>query len=238
MRKNHTFARAALLVAAIAVGTLGTMATPLQAQRNRPGGGPGFFGGNIAGRLAQKLNLTDDQKSRIQGFLEEQRTQRQALRNDAALSREQKQEKMREIQQQTRDNIRSVLSVEQQMKIEDLRKQAQDRRQERANRVLDRLAERLALTDSQKETIRSYRQAEAEQLQALRDNSSLTPEQKREQFQTIRQHTQEQVRSVLTPDQQQKLDDMRQQARESFQNRRFRPGRRGQGGVQPQSLQL
>ena len=201
-------------------------AMALQAPEGPRGRGPDFP--NIR-RLAQELNLTEDQRTRIRGFVDDARTQAQALRNDTTLTREQRQQRMREITQRTQDNIRSILTVEQQMKADELRKQAQERmaarQQQMADRAFNGLVQRLNLTESQQTTVKSYMEDQRTQLQALRNNTTLTREQRMEQARTIRQQTQDKIRSTLTTDQQQQLDQLRQQRQDRFQNRQNRQNR-------------
>lgn len=220
MRTYRKIKIAAVIVAAVVTWSLAS-----QAQGPGPGGGvnPGRF----VDRMAQQLNLTEEQKSRVQSYLEDQRSQMQVLRNDTTLTRDQRAERMREITQQTRDKIQSILTVEQKQKAEDLRKQARDRMQERAGQQFDRMARLLDLTPEQKTQMQSVLDSQRTQLQALRDNAALTPEQRRQQAQAIRQQTSNNIRSLLNPTQQQKLQDLRESARERF---RGRMGRMRQGG--------
>jgi Spy/CpxP family protein refolding chaperone len=187
--------------------------------------------------MAQELNLTEDQRTRIRGFLDDARTQIQALRNDSSLTRGQRIDRSDEIRSRTQDNIRSILTVEQQMKADDLRKQAQERMAARQQQIADRafngLVQRLNLTESQQTTVKSYMEDQRTQLQALRNNTTLTREQRMEQARAIRQQTQDKLRSTLTTDQQQQLDQLRQQRQDRFQNRQNRQNqmdrRRGGG---------
>lgn len=179
-------------------------------------------------RLAERLNLTDDQKSTIESYFADQRSQLEVLRNDSTLTREQKQQRRREITQQTREKIRSVLTVEQQQQAEQLRSEARQRRQERAEERFDATARLLELTPDQKTQMQSFLENQRAQMQALRSDSSLTPEQRREQAQAIRQQTRSNIGSLLTPEQQQKMQDL-QITRRGERRRGRRGGRRGPG---------
>ncbi len=221
-----------LAAAALAAG-LGIGAWALQAPAGPGPGAPGF---PAVQQLIKQLNLTDEQKTEVQTFLEDARSQAQAVQQDTSLTRGQKIDKMDAIQKQTQDKIRSILTTEQQMKLEDLRKQAQERFDARREQMQDRLLEqgvkRLNLTDAQKTTIKSYLDEQKTQVDAVRNNTSLTREQKMSQAQAIRQQTAEKIRSTLTAEQQQQLDQMRQNARNRLGGRMrngFRPGgpRRG-----------
>ena len=82
--------------------------------------------------MTQALNLTGDQKNKIKPILEDREKQLAALRNDTSLSREQRFERIRTIQQQSQGRIREALSAEQQKKMEEMRERAAERR--RGNR--------------------------------------------------------------------------------------------------------
>ena len=212
---------ASLLLAGVVILTQGTLARALQ--------GPEQKRGFSADRITQQLNLTEEQKSRVQQYLEDSRSQLQVLRNDASLTREQRAQRMREIGQQTREKIQSLLTVEQKQKAEELRNQAQDRMRQEAGRRFDRTARLLDLTPEQKTQMQSLRDSQRAQLEALRDNTSLTQEQRRQQAQAIREQTRNNTRSLLNPTQQQKFNDLREGARERFRGRRGRGGFGGPG---------
>ena len=88
---------------------------------------------------------------------------------------------------------------------------------------LEQLSKELKLTEEQKAQLQPILEDEQKQFQALRDDNTLTREERRAKFQEIRKSTQERMSSVLTSDQQAKLQKMNE-------NRRRRWDRRGDGG--------
>lgn len=79
---------------------------------------------------------------------------------------------------------------------------------------LKRMSETLNLTDEQKEKIRPILQSEADQLKAMRENTSLSREQRMEKRRQIEQGTRKQIREILTPEQRAKWREGREEARE------------------------
>ena len=233
MRKYGRIKMAALATAAVMLSSFGfgvvivsSLGVPaLHAQERRE-----FSPGRAAERLAERLNLTEAQKSTVQSYLQDQQSQMQVLRNDTTLTRDQRAQRAREITGQTRDKIQSLLTVEQKQKAEDLRTQARERVQQRAGEQFDRTARLLDLTPEQKTQMQSVLDSQRTQLQALRDNTSLTPEARREQAQAIRQQTSNNIRSLLNPTQQQKLQDLRESGRERFRGPMRQGGPRGPAG--------
>ena len=164
-----------------------------------PDGRRGGFG---MARMAKQLNLTDQQKTQIKSMREATHQQLQALRNDTSLTPEQKRERARQLMEQSQAQFQSVLTPEQQQQLKDMRAQAQQR-------GLDRMAKALNLSDQQKQQIQPILEAQHQQLDALRNNTSLTSDQRREQSQQLRQQTQSQINNILTPEQQQQAQQMR-----------------------------
>ena len=233
MRSKAHIGLAALVIAAVfgAAHWAGALQRP---QGPGFGPGPGRPGLPRVQQLARQLDLTETQKTQMQGILDNARTQLEGLRNDTAASREQKMDQMQQITQQTREQIRVLLTPEQQLKADALRQEAEQRfgaqREKMAERMLTRLTQRLDLSESQESTIQLYLQDQKTQLDALKDNPSLTASQKFEQMQFIRQQTQEKINSVLTADQQAQLDQLRDQFQDRRGDRSRRGGRLGHGG--------
>lgn len=94
---------------------------------------------------------------------------------------------------------------------------------------LARLSQQLNLTGDQKTKIKPILQDEGKQAQSVRNDTSLSRQDRFAKMQEIRKNTFGQIRPILTSDQQAKLDNMLQQQ----EQRRGHGGRRGQLGGQP-----
>lgn len=90
-------------------------------RRERGGRGPGREGmGKGFGRGADganALNLSDNQRSQMKSIHESTRSQVSAIKNDAALTQEQKMEKIRSLHQSTRQQVSTILTPEQREKF-------------------------------------------------------------------------------------------------------------------------
>jgi Spy/CpxP family protein refolding chaperone len=73
---------------------------------------------------------------------------------------------------------------------------------------LKMLAEKLQLTDEQKTQIKPIMQKAEQDATALRDDDSLSKEDKRDKMMAIRKTSHDQIRALLTPDQQATYDAM------------------------------
>jgi Spy/CpxP family protein refolding chaperone len=86
-----------------------------------------------------------------------------------------------------------------------------------------KFAEALNLTPQQQTDLKSIRDNERQQAQAIKNDSSLTPDQKKAKFKELRKSSHEQMMAKLTPEQQQKFKEMRKE------HRGHRHGRKGEG---------
>ena len=73
------------------------------------------------------------------------------------------------------------------------------------------LAQKLNLTDAQKEQFQQITRDMRKQGMAIRQDSSLTDEQKKEKMQALRKQSHQQLFSILTPEQKEQLKQMREQ---------------------------
>lgn len=79
---------------------------------------------------------------------------------------------------------------------------------------LQHISTELNLTDDQKTQLKPILQSEVQQLKAVKDDTSLSPEQKQAKAKEIHQSFKSQMSNILTPDQQKKLATMREEAQE------------------------
>jgi protein CpxP len=87
--------------------------------------------GQGMGWLAQKLNLTDQQKQQFRDIHQKSMEQARAVRNDSSLSADQKRDKMRELRKQQHQQMFSVLTPEQKDQLKQLREQRKKQMQEK-----------------------------------------------------------------------------------------------------------
>ncbi len=92
----------------------------------------------------------------------------------------------------------------------------------------------LGLSDDQAQKITAVFEAQRPAMDALRNDQSLSQDQRREKMEAMRQTMDQQLSAILTPEQKTKWDEERAKMRERFGNRQG-GGRRGGGQNAPQS---
>ena len=84
---------------------------------------------------------------------------------------------------------------------------------QRANQ-LERLSKELNLTDEQKEKVKPILDEQTKQMHATQEDASLNQEQKRDKMKQIHQTTHSQINDILTPEQQKKFAELKEQQKE------------------------
>jgi len=87
-----------------------------------------------------------------------------------------------------------------------------------------KFAQALNLTPEQQAAIKSIHENFRQQAQAIKNDSLLTPDQKKAKFKELRKTTHEEMMDKLTPEQQQKLKQLRKEHRAQW-----RRGRKSEG---------
>ena len=83
---------------------------------------------------------------------------------------------------------------------------------------LQMLSEKLNLTEDQKAKLKPILEDQAQQMKTIRDDSSLTPEQKAAKKKAIHETTHDQINAVLTPEQQGKFKEMKREGMEKHKD--------------------
>jgi len=124
-RSKEYLILAVALAAALFVSTV-------EAQEKGERKGPRGDRAEMAGEhMIKELGLNADQAAKVKALQEAERAQRQAIRNDASLTREQKMEKVKALREATVKQVDEVLTPEQRTKAQEMRAKMQERMKER-----------------------------------------------------------------------------------------------------------
>src|SRR5215218_3071593 len=173
------------------------------------------------------LNLSADQKARLQSIREDFKKQSADLKNNSSLSAEQKQTRRKELNQQFRSQMETVLTPAQKEQMaknkaewkgqkKDARKDGKkDGQKENVRgKGMQRgqgFQKELGLTADQQQKMEQMRTDFKNKFSTMRSDNSLTDEQKKAKMQEMRKQQQEQMKSILTPEQIQKMESLRKQ---------------------------
>lgn len=143
---------------------------------------------------AADLGLTEEQRARLRELFDANRDHLRAVWADPALTREEKQEKLRALRAKLEPELQQILTPEQ-------REKWKERKARPLRPTSTPGASALQLSDEQRAKLRELLQPHLEKLRALRQNPDLTPQEKREQFLALREELTPRLGEVLTPEQ-------------------------------------
>ncbi|TCJ13343.1 hypothetical protein EPD60_13210 [Flaviaesturariibacter flavus] len=186
----------------------------------------------------KELNLSNDQKTKLKDIHTREKAEMDALRNNTALTDEQRKTQRRQIHEKYVAERKSLLTPEQQKKAADFREEWKDRRGAggpgdrdtirrhggpggeygKHGEGFGKMQQELNLTAAQQEKMKSIRQDYKGRLDALRNNTAISQEEKRKQQHELMKAQMEQMKSVLTPEQQQKMQQLRKGGRKKNAN--------------------
>lgn len=191
-----------VIVFAIALISL----SAVQAQEKRFRGG-----GNRDHNLAEKLNLSEEQKVKAKKLNEEYRKNMMDLRKKDDIPVKEWRSSVEELNKKHRDDFRGLLSKDQRDQMEKMRTEKRKMSESVGNARMEKMKSNLGLTNDQVEKLKKQRSATSEKMKAIRENKSLDETKKREEMKALMNKRKESMRSILTEDQMKKMQEMKKQ---------------------------
>lgn len=155
----------------------------------------------------QKLNLTEDQKAQFKTQRESFRKQMEDLKKNDNITVKEWKEKMSAIQKENKAKMQSFLTADQKAQIEKNKAEGKKRFEARTKDRGDRMKTHLGLTDAQSAQLKKNREATQQKIKAIKEDSKMTDEQKKEQVKELMKAQKESMKSVLTEEQLKKMKE-------------------------------
>jgi Spy/CpxP family protein refolding chaperone len=166
----------------------------------------GSHGKHNRGEFAKDLNLTDAQKQQFKSINEEYRAKFKALRsNDNATVGDVKKQS-EALRKEQQEKMQNILTADQKAKMQELRSKKQTGSKAKGEKRFEEMQNDLNLSNDQATKLKSQNEAFRNKMQAIRDNKTLSQEQKKEQVKALAAEHKESLKSVLTAEQ---LDKMK-----------------------------
>jgi periplasmic protein CpxP/Spy len=153
---------------------------------------------------ARELNLTDEQKQKLQTIVRERMEKLRDLRQDTSLSREEKMEKVKAAREEITAEVKKVLTPEQFEKWKTKQGLLQAPAVGAAGGLGARLQEAikdLNLTDEQKEQLKPIYQEQTEKLRQLYQDSSLSMAEKLDKLKALHKEVGPKLKKVMNAEQ-------------------------------------
>lgn len=200
---------ATLLIAALA------LSATAQVQRHGKFGQGDRMGNMHKGegmkKMAKDLNFSDAQKQQMQTIHKDSRTKLEALRAEKNITVGEMESRRKAILDEQKTKMDAVLTSDQKAKLEQRKADMDKKRQEMQVKRQGRMKKELNLSNEQAEKIKALNEKSRNEMKAIRENTSLTQEEKKAKAKAIKEATKAERLSILTTEQKTKLEQMRSQ---------------------------
>lgn len=172
------------------------------------------------GMMMKQLNFTDAQKQRIKAINTEYRNQVNDLEKNETITLKDYRVKKANLEQERKSKFQAILTSDQKNKIAQAKKERSEKREIMAQKRIEKMKTDLNLTDTQVSKIQEQRNSSFAKAKTIREDSTLTNEQKKEQLMTLMKSSKESMNNILTADQFKKKEDMRNSRINDMKNKR------------------
>lgn len=156
--------------------------------------------------IKKQLNLSEDQKNKMKSIHEKYREQAKVLKSNDDITRGDYKKQMGEINEKRKIEVEANLTSEQKNKMKEIRENKQREMKEMRAERFEKMSNKLQLDEKQKAILLEQRKNSAEQMKAIRENSSLSNIQKKEQIKGLREKQKIFTKSILTEEQKKKIE--------------------------------
>lgn len=165
------------------------------------------------GDVMQQLNLTDEQKSEMKTINDDFKQQMTDLKkSEDKITVTEWKSKMATIRKDHHEKVDKVLTDDQKTSLKKMMREHRGFMGHHGGaRRLEQMKKDLNLTDDQVNALKKNHEAMAQKFKAIRDDKSLTEDQKKAEVKKFKQDQHESLKSILTPEQLQKLEQQKQQ---------------------------
>lgn len=157
----------------------------------------------------EKLNLTDAQKTQLKSINEDFKQRMQDLKKSDNITVKEQHEKREALVAEHQQKVNAILTPDQQSKLaaskQDFKQKGGFHKGGAREGRFEQLSKDLNLTPEQTTKVQDLNQGLRTKMQDIRNNSSLTQEQKKEQVKDLMKKHREDIQSLLTQEQKQQL---------------------------------
>ena len=170
--------------------------------------------------MGKQLNLTADQKAQMKSIHEAERKDMEALKSNTSLSKEQQRAQRMELHKKYSDQMQALLTPDQKVQMEKMKTEGmgrgkmgkgdfkQGRKPGMKGEGMERrqnMENELNLTQDQKDRMAKARENARTQMESIRNDKTLSEDQKKEKMMSLRKQQQEELKKILTREQLEKM---------------------------------
>lgn len=159
--------------------------------------------------MAKQLNFTEAQKQQAKANREEFKRKMQELNKNENITVKEMRDRKEALVKEQKAKMNALLTSEQKAKLEQLKADRKQKSDERFGKHMDKMRSKLGLTDDQVSQLKAQRESMQAKMKALKENESLTREQRRDQFLALKEEAKEAHKKILTAEQLKKMEEMK-----------------------------
>jgi Spy/CpxP family protein refolding chaperone len=159
----------------------------------------------------QKLNLSEDQKTKFRTLNEGFRKEMEELQKQDNITVKEWKSRKEKLRTDHKKSIERLLTNDQKEQLKKMQADREVQSTARGEKRMDMMKEQLALTNEQSAKMKELRSELSEKMKGIRENKSLEPEQKKEQMKDLMKQNKEKMKSILTDEQLKKLQERKHQ---------------------------
>jgi Spy/CpxP family protein refolding chaperone len=164
------------------------------------------------GDAMQQLNLSDEQKNEMKTINEDFKQQMTDLKkSEDKITVTEWKSKLSTIRKDHHEKMKKVLTDEQKASLKKMMQERKTDMKKHGPRRLEHMKKELNLTDEQVNTLKKNHEDLEQKFKAIREDKNLTDDQKKAELRKFKQDQHESLKSILTPEQLQKLEQQKKQ---------------------------
>lgn len=153
--------------------------------------------------MLSDINLTQSQKDKMKALREHGLEERNKIQANSSLSREQKAEAMRKLQQEMKEKREAILTPGQRAQLMEKMQTMRENRERRTGRSENWQT----LNDVQKEQVRDINETYNKKAEEIKKNTFLSKDAKQTQLKQLQEQKRKAMQNILTPEQRQNIKD-------------------------------
>lgn len=155
--------------------------------------------------MMQQLNLTDEQKAEMKTINEDFKKQFTDLQKNEDITVKEWKSRMKSIREDHKNKVQQVLTAEQKASLEKIRQDRKGKMHKRGRHSMDSLKKELNLSAEQESALKQQRTDMMQKIKAIKEDKSLSDEQKKAEMKKFREQQHQSLKSILTEEQINKL---------------------------------
>jgi Spy/CpxP family protein refolding chaperone len=159
--------------------------------------------------MLKELNLSSAQKEQMKANHESYKKQMMEFNKNENITVKESRDRKEALHKEQKEKMMSLLTVDQKNKLVQLKKDMEAKHEMEAAKRLDKMKTNLNLSDDQVAKINAARQATHAQSKAIKENDQLSRTEKKEQLIALKEQNKNSFKSILTPEQISKLEEMK-----------------------------